>query len=123
MDVKEFRKYISSKMTNIPPFIDTTSSIHYLIWGYLCEINLLLLKLVTPSVMNEKYVFTVVKYINEIFDEMDEIITQELQSKVVVYFCNMRMLIEEWSLEYELYETAANIKKFNDIYLQNNPII
>lgn len=123
MDVKEFRKHISSRMTKIPPFIDTTSSIHYLIWGSLCEINLLLLKLVTPSVMNEKYVFTVVKYINEIFDEMDEIITQELQSKVVVYFCNMRMLIEECSLEYELYETAANIKKFNDIYLQNNPII
>lgn len=123
MKIKEFKKLVSGKMSKIPPFIDTTSSTHYLIWGSLCEINLSLLKLVSTSVMSEKSVFSVVSYINNIFDEMDDLVPQELQIKVVVYFSKMRMFIEEWSLEYELYETTANMKKFNDIYLQNNPII
>lgn len=121
--IKEFRTFISKEMTKIPNFIDTTSSVHYMVWGSLCEVNLILLKLISTSVLTEKSIFKMVTEVNNIFDELDEILPNDLQLKVLLYFIKMKTIIENKSIDYEFYETVANINRFNNIYLQNNPII
>jgi hypothetical protein len=119
---KEFVSFISKKMSIIPDFIDTTSSVHYMVWGSLCEVNLSLLKLVTKTILSEKTVFRILNEINNVFDELDELLPSDLQLKVLFYFMRIRTMIEDWSIRYEFYETSANINRFNEIYLQNNPI-
>lgn len=121
-EIKDFKNFITKELSRIPNFIDTTSSTHFMIWGSLCEVNLILLKLVSNTVLSEKIIFKMVKQVDEVFDELDNILTNELQVKVLIYFMKVKMLIENKSIDYEFYETTANINRFNNIYLENNPI-
>jgi len=123
MEIKQLKKHISSKMTNVPNFIDTTSSLHHLIWGAgIQSINAELLKLITNSILTEKVVFKIYTNITELLDNMSEITSVELQLKVMVYFSKMLLYLEDITIEYEFYESTANLKRFTDIYYVITPI-
>jgi hypothetical protein len=117
MNIRELKKHISGKMVNIPTFIDTTSSLHHLIWSAgIQSINAELLKLITNSILTEKAVFKIYTNITDLLDNMSEITSVELQLKVMVYFSKMLLYLEDITIEYEFYESTANIKRFTDIY-------
>jgi hypothetical protein len=123
MDIRELKKHISGKMVNIPNFIDTTSSLHHLIWqSGIQSINSELLKLITNSILTEKAVFKIYTNITDLLDNMSEITSVELQLKVIAYFSKMLLYLEDITIEYEFYESTANIKRFTDIYYVITPI-
>jgi hypothetical protein len=123
MNIRELKKHISGKMVNIPNWIDTTSSLHHLIWSAgIQSINAELLKLITNSILTEKAVFKIYTNITELLDNMSEITSVELQLKVITYFSKMLLYLEDITIEYEFYESTANIKRFTDIYYVITPI-
>jgi uncharacterized protein YerC len=123
MNIRELKKHISGKMVNIPNWIDTTSSLHHLIWqSGIQSINAELLKLITNSILTEKAVFKIYTNITDLLDNMSEITSVELQLKVIAYFSKMLLYLEDITIEYEFYESTANIKRFTDIYYVITPI-
>lgn len=121
-EIRQFRAYVSSKMINIPDFINTSSSLHYLTWGAMCEINNILLRLITNSVLREATVCRLVEKTNHILDDMYDIIPPSLQLNVITYLSTMRLWLEKLCINNEFFEAAANLKKYESIYYQNNPI-
>lgn len=123
MDIRELKKHISGKMVNIPSFIDTTSSLHHLIWSAgIQSINAELLKLITNTILTEKVVFRIYTNITDLLDNMSEITSVELQLKVIAYYSKMLLYLEDITINYEFYESTANIKKFTDLYYVITPI-
>jgi len=119
MEIKQLKKHISSKMTNMPNFIDTTSSLHHLIWSAgIQSINAELLKLITNTILTEKVVFRIYTNITDLLDNMSEITSVELQLKVIAYYSKMLLYLQDITIEEERYEAAANVRNFNDIYYQ-----
>lgn len=122
-NLKEVKSYMSDKMINIPEFINSTSSIHYLVWNSLCEINSILLKLISNSIIREATICKLVEKTNLILDDMYDIIPNGLQMNVIAYFSKMVIWLERVCIHNELYEAAANIKRYDNIYHKISPII
>lgn len=122
-DIKEFRAFVLKKLMNIPDFINTTSSLHFIVWNSLCDINTIMMRLISNSVMRETTIIKLVDIVNEIFDDIYEITPYELQINIIAYFSTVRLWLERISIRYEFFETAANIKRFDSIYYQNNQSI
>lgn len=119
MDIKQLKNEITKKMVNLPPFIDTTSSLHHLVWhSGIQSINSELLKLITNTILTEKTVFRIYTNITDLLDNMSEITSVELQLKVIVYVSKMLLYLEDITIDYEFYESTANLKRFTDIYYQ-----
>jgi hypothetical protein len=123
MTTRELKGFVSSKMTNIPNFIDTTSSLHHLIWqdGVL-SISSELLKLITNTILSEKTIFRIYVNINELLDAMSEITSNELQLKVIAYLSRLLLWLQDISISEECYEVAANVRNFTSIYYNINTI-
>jgi hypothetical protein len=123
MDIRELKKHISGKMVNIPNWIDTSSSLHHLIWNNgILSINAELLKLITNTILSEKTIFRIYVNITELLDSMSEITSNELQLRVVAYYSKLLMFLQDITIEEEAFESAANIKRFTDIYYNINII-
>lgn len=123
MEIKELKKVISGKMSYIPSFIDTTSSLHHLIWnGGILSINGELLKLISNKVLTEKTIFRIYTNISELLDNMSELTSNDLHLKIITYYSRLLIYLEDICIREENYESAANVKKFSDIYYQINPI-
>jgi hypothetical protein len=122
-DIKEFRAFVLKKLMNIPDFINTTSSTHFIIWNSLCDINTIMMRLISNSVMRETTIIKLVDIVNDIFDDIYDITTYDLQINIIAYFSTVRLWLEKISIKYELFETAANLKRFESIYYQNNQSI
>jgi hypothetical protein len=122
-DLKEFRAFVLKKLMNIPDFINTTSSTHFIIWNSLCDINTIMMRLISNSVMKETTITKLVDIVNDIFDDIYDITTYDLQINIIAYFSTVRLWLERISIKYELFETAANLKRFESIYYQNNQSI
>ena len=119
MDIKQLKNEITKKMVNIPNWLDTTSSLHHLVWhSGIQSINSELLKLITNTILTEKTVFRIYTNITDLLDNMSEITSVELQLKVIVYVSKMLLYLEDITIDYEFYESTANLKRFNDIYYQ-----
>ena len=124
MDLKDFRLRLKKKFQNIPEFIDCTNSTHYLIWNAgVCNINDELMKLVTDRFLTEKQIFNVYCEISSLLDDMVSISSIELQNDVLKYYLKSLLFIKNKSLEFELYETTSNIKKFSDIYFNSAAMV
>ena len=119
-DIKDFRAFILRKLMNIPDFINTTSSLHYIIWNSLSDINTIMMRLISNSVMRETTITKLVDIVNDIFDDIYDITPYELQINIIAYFSTVRLWLEKISIRYEFFESAANIKRFDSIYYQNN---
>lgn len=121
--MREFKNEIKSKLINIPSFIDTTNSTHYLLWqNGMLSINSELLKLISPKVLTEKTIFKIYLNINEILDEITTIVPPHIQLKVIAYYSKLFLYLEDKCIQYEFFESAANVKKYVDLYYQINPI-
>ena len=119
-DIKDFRAFILRKLMNIPDFINTTSSLHYIIWNSLSDINTIMMRLISNSVMRETTITKLVDIINDIFDDIYDITPYDLQINIIAYFSTVRLWLEKISIRYEFFESAANLKRFDSIYYQNN---
>ena len=119
-DIKEFRAFVLRKLMNIPDFINTTSSTHYIVWNSLSDINTIMIRLISNSVMRETTIIKLVDTVNDIFDDIYDITPYDLQINIITYFSTVRLWLERISIRYEFFETAANIKRFDSIYYQNN---
>ena len=119
-DIKDFRAFILRKLMNIPDFINTTSSLHYIIWNSLSDINTIMMRLISNSVMRETTITKLVDIVNDIFDDIYDITPYELQINIISYFSTVRLWLEKISIRYEFFESAANLKRFDSIYYQNN---
>lgn len=119
-DIKEFRAFVLRKLINIPDFIDTTSTSHYIIWNSLYDINTIMMRLISNSIMRETTITKLVDTVNEIFDDIYDITPYDLQINIIAYFSTVRLWLERISIRYEFFESAANIKRFDTIYYQNN---
>jgi len=119
-DIKDFRAFILRKLMNIPDFINTTSSLHYIIWNSLSDINTIMMRLISNSVMRETTITKLVDTVNDIFDDIYDITPYDLQINIISYFSTVRLWLEKISIRYEFFESAANIKRFDSIYYQNN---
>jgi hypothetical protein len=123
MEIRELKKVISGKMSKIPSFIDTTSSLHHLIFNDgILSINGELLKLISNKVLTEKTIFRIYTNISELLDNMSELTSNDLHIKIINYYSRLLIYLEDICITRENYEAAANIKKFSDIYYQINPI-
>jgi hypothetical protein len=123
MDIRELKKHISGKMVNIPNWIDTSSSLHHLIWNNgILSINAELLKLITNTILSEKTIFRIYVNISELLDNMSEITSNELQLRVVAYYSKLFIFLQDITIEEERYEAATNVRNFTDIYYNINII-
>lgn len=123
MEIKELKSIISIKLSSIPPFIDTTSSLHHLVWhNGILNINSELLKLITSRILSEKIVFRIYTYISDMFDNISELISNEMHLRIIAYYSKMFIYLENICIREENYEAAANIKRFCDIYYNINTI-
>jgi len=123
LDIRELKKHISGKMVNIPNWIDTTSSLHHLIWNNgILSVNAELLKLITNTILSEKTIFRIYVNITELLDSMSEITSNELQLRVVAYYSRLLMFLQDICIDEERYEAAANVRNFTDIYYNITPI-
>jgi len=110
-------------MVNIPNWIDTTSSLHHLIWNNgILSVNAELLKLITNTILSEKTIFRIYVNITELLDSMSEITSNELQLRVVAYYSRLLMFLQDICIDEERYEAAANVRNFTDIYYNITPI-
>lgn len=104
---------IHNRMCIIPDVIDATKD--KTIWDIMFTVDFLFLDLFEDYVMDDisiKILATDYKNYLEIIDEMCKD-----KSKVFlinVYFILILEYIDEYCIEHELYETNANIKKFNE---------
>jgi|688.fasta_scaffold301707_4 hypothetical protein len=119
-DIKDFRAFILRKLMNIPDFINTTSSLHYIIWNSLSDINTIMMRLISNSVIRETTITKLVDIVNDIFDDIYDITPYDLQINIIAYFSTVRLWLEKISIRYEFFESAANLKRFDSIYYQNN---
>jgi hypothetical protein len=123
MDIRELKKHISGKMVNIPNWIDTSSSLHHLIWNNgILSINAELLKLITNTILSEKTIFRIYVNITELLDNMSEVTSNELQLRVVAYYSKLFIFLQDITIEEERYEAATNVRNFTDIYYNITPI-
>jgi hypothetical protein len=122
MDIKELKQSISSEMIVIPSFIDTTSSLHHLVWDNMLNISSELLKLITDTILMEKTIFRICNNINNMLDTMIEITPNELQMKIIAYYSRMIIWLQEITIDEERYEAASNVRNFINIYYNVNPI-
>lgn len=123
MDIKQLKNEITKKMVNIPNWLDTTSSLHHLVWqSGIQSINSELLKLITNNLISEKAIFRIYLNITESLDTLSEIITPELQTRIIVHFSKTLLYLEEVTIDNESYEATANIKKLTDLYYNINII-
>jgi hypothetical protein len=119
MEIKEAKSEIMRNMVNIPKWIDTTSSLHHLVWHQgILVVNDEVLKLVTRSILTEKIVFKIYTNITALLDNLYEITSTELQMKILVYFSKLFIYLEDFTLENELFEITANLQRFTDLYYQ-----
>jgi hypothetical protein len=123
MDIRELKKHISGKMVNIPNWIDTSSSLHHLIWNNgILSINAELLKLITNTILSEKTIFRIYVNISELLDNMSEVTSNELQLRVVAYYSKLFIFLQDITIEEERYEAATNVRNFTNIYYNITPI-
>ena len=120
--MKELKNIITSRLSYIPDYINTTSSTHHIIWLNVCDINCELLKLISNSILNEKSVFKVFTNVNTLIDVLDEITDNDMKVKLLVHFSKTLLYLEQITIDNEAYEATANIKKFNDLYYNINII-
>ena len=122
-NIKELKKEIVEKLINIPSWIDTTNSLHYLIWNNgIIEINGELIKLISNTVLTEKSVFKIYTSISNSLDLISEVTNNDLQIKVITYYSRVLIYLEDVCIENENFESAANVKRFTDIYYNINII-
>lgn len=117
MNIKETRLEVIKNMSKIPKWIDTTSSLHFLVWNTgMLSINDQILKLITNNLLTERVVFNIYNNVNELLDNLSDVTTSDIQSRVLVYYSKLFIYLEDISIYEEIYEVAANLKKFTDLY-------
>ena len=115
--MKQFKKDIIYELSKLPNWLDTTTSLHHLVWhSGMNSISNELLKLITTQILTEKTIFRIVQNVNELIDELSELTPQHIYIKIIAYYSKFLIYIEMISIEKEHYEVTENFKKFTDIY-------
>ena len=117
MDIREFKKSLFDDLKVMPDWVDGKSSIYYIVWNdTMSLINTEILKLITPTILTELTITRIVKNINCYIDMVDEICTREIRMNILSFYSSLFIYIKDRSLEEEMFEVAANITKFTNIY-------
>ena len=115
----EFKNNIRANLIHIPDFIDQKSEIHEEVWCMMQEIDETLLELVSLSVLSDQKIGGIVNRFGQWTSECFRLLDSNERISLSVYYLAVLEWIMETALEGEYYETASNIKKFNEVYDSN----
>jgi hypothetical protein len=120
MTTDQLRREFSKEMSSIPDFINTTSTMDFMIWNSMDYLNSILLVLVRDSVMSSTKVNGL---INKFEMEMESILNQyDKHLEIILYYSTMIDYLMYRTIQEEKYEASSNLKKFTDKYYKNQPI-
>jgi hypothetical protein len=111
---KDVKQSLVQYMRRVPDFLDTTSSINHMTYLQMLKCNNVLLNLVNERTMQMRTVDSLINdymnYINALAAYIDD--TQQI--KISIYYIELIDYMLEVCESAELFESCANIKKFNE---------
>lgn len=123
MDNEKFKIGISKRLIKLPDFIQQRNYLDVILWQQLLELNNIIVKLITNQVLTQRQI----KRILIEFDKTIEYIVETTPGKyhllIFAYYQNLIDELINYSLEVEQYEVCSNLKKFQDLYLNNTETI
>ena len=111
----ELYKIIHKDASKIPPFINTKSDEHHTAYLVLSDLISYLSNLVQPRVLSDKELWKHLIEFEEIALGFCMIESMPLFLTIEAYLSKRISLYESWAIEYDEFETAANLKKFYDM--------
>ena len=118
--IKEFRLEFEKIFATIPKFINSTDHLHYILWQALLHCNDVLMRLVIGKTLSDRIIANIINDFQDYIEAIIDNTPANIQLQVSAYYTILlnKMIIR--SLEEELYEVSANVKKFSDFYFNNN---
>ena len=118
--IKEFRLEFEKIFATIPKFINSTDHLHYILWQALLHCNDVLMRLVIGKTLSDRIIANIINDFQDYIEAIVDNTPPNIQLQVSAYYTILldKMIIR--SLEEELYEVSANVKKFSDFYFNNN---
>jgi hypothetical protein len=118
--IKEFRLEFEKIFATIPKFINSTDHLHYILWQALLHCNDVLMRLVIGKTLSDRIIANIINDFQDYIEAIIDNTPPNIQLQVSAYYTILldKMIIR--SLEEELYEVSANVKKFSDFYFNNN---
>ena len=114
----ELRREFEKEMSIIPDFIDTHSERHHKIWLTMMDCNDIIMIMIVDRVLKESSIKKISAKFDEFLSESMKIDISVILN-ISVYFTVMLEYLSERCLEEEEFESAANLKLFNEIHFQN----
>jgi hypothetical protein len=112
------KSYIRGELNKIPDFIDTKNSNHKDVWDMMTLINETILELISLKSMKEAKIMGIVNRFNDYMDYSMEIIDTNIILSFTIYYTAILEWIMDEAVKLEEYETAHNVKLFNDLYFK-----
>lgn len=114
---------LSIEFSRIPDFLATTSSLDYAIWLNMSICNDILLSLVCDRVLKPITIKRKVREFGETIDNILEVINKDRELRIAAYYDTLERFLTEECMDYELYESLENIKRFGNEYTNYIPTI
>ena len=114
MSIDKLTKLSNKVCSQIPEFINTTSFLDHAIWNNMMIVNDVILKLISNKIYTNKKIDSII----EEFDKEVSIlvdITDDMD-KINKYYTMLITYILYHSIEFEVFETATNIRNFESKY-------
>ena len=122
IDVETFKSVkddLFLRSTRIPSWLDTSSEVDYWLWAHMGSITDIVLQMVATKTFTEKIIYMKALEASEHFDK----IVQLCDSNKLLLICNMILKFIDICIKSteinELYESTANLVKFNDKFYIN----
>ncbi len=109
------KELIKQKLCHMPDFIQTTNTLHYVLWNKISECNDILYNLVTGPLYTSTSIYMVTNKYNNTLDDILLNLDTGYVIQLVDYFDNNMKFLTKIMIEEEMYEGMANIRDFNKI--------
>ena len=112
----KFKDFVKGELMIIPPFIDMKDCIHQEIVIIMDEIGSCILELISLRVLTKTKLVGIVNRMSTYIDFCMEVLEPMVRIEFSIYYTAVLEWILDESVKEEYFETAENIKRFNEIY-------
>lgn len=114
-DINRIRKLYTLKASSIPNFIDTKNYLDKSVWEFMKSIYCIMSKLSVNTIVTNKRINEVYIEYKDYMDELERFCPYDMLLNVSDELYSTLEYTLELCEDYELYEMAANFKKFKDL--------
>jgi len=118
--IYSLKRELHKKLHKIPAWINSTDQLHYIIWQAIIECNSIIFKMIKARVLDDKEINDVISEFHECIDIIINNTESEIHILLSIYYIELLEEIIIMCEEEEQYEVCSNVKRFTDIYFNNN---